>query len=201
MNPLARQLLSQEPLDQRAELRLARRARAGDLVARDALLSASLRLVVLRATSLGKSGDDLDEAVQAGTLGLIAAVDRFDPDRGCRLATYAWPWITSAILELGRREVPLSLLVDLAQADEPPPPSVDVEPAMSHLPRRLAAVVRLRYRLGEQSGPPRTRAEVGERLGLTPRQVRADEAQAMAHLRRRLARVGDRAPRVGADPL
>ena len=48
--------------------------------------------------------------MQSGTLGLIAAVDRFDPDRGCRLATYAWPWITAAIRATVRADPPLGPL-------------------------------------------------------------------------------------------
>ena len=160
--------------------------------------------MALRAHHLGLHGDALDEAMQSGTLGLIAAVDRFDPDRGFRLATYAWPWITAAIRVRARIESPLG------DVDVPAPHVAgdapdDVHPAVEHLPLRLAAVIRLRYRLGEQPGPPRSRKDVAVRLGLTVAQVRADEARAMAHLRARLAKVGGRAPRSladgGVDPL
>ncbi len=200
MVSLARHLLSQPPLDADRERVLAHAARAGDRVARQDLIRASLRLVALRAHHLGLRGDALDEAMQSGTLGLIAAVDRFDPDRGCRLATYAWPWITAAIRVRARIEYPLDT-VDLAAPDEAINPPDDVHPALAHLPLRLAAGIRLRYRLGDQAGPPRPRKEVAERLGLTVAQVRADEARAMTHLRARLAKVGDRAPREGVDPL
>ena len=194
MDSLARHLLSQPPLDADRERMLARAARVGDRGARQDLIRASLRLVALRAHHLGLRGDALDEAMQSGTLGLIAAVDRFDPERGCRLATYAWPWITAAIRVRARLEYPLDA-VDLPAPDEEIDPPDDVHPALAHLPLRLASVIRLRYRLGEPSGPPRTRKEVAMRLGLTVAQVRADEAQAMTHLRGRLAKVGHRAPR------
>ena len=131
--------------------------------------------------------------MQSGTLGLIAAVDRFDPSRGCRLATYAWPWITAAIQATVRADPPLGPL-DLTLSGTTPEPPDDLRPALAHLPLRLAAVLRLRYRLEEPAGPPRTRKEVAMRLGLTVAQVRADEARAMAHLRWRLAKVGGRAP-------
>jgi RNA polymerase sigma factor (sigma-70 family) len=204
VDSLARHVLSQPPLDPDRERALAHAARAGDREARQNLIRASLRLVALRAHHLGLRGDALDEAMQSGTLGLIAAVDRFDPDRGCRLATYAWPWITAAIRVRARIEYPLDT-VDVPDPDEAVEPPDDIHPALAHLPLRLASVIRLRYRLGEPSGPPRSRKEVAMRLGLTVAQVRADEARAITHLRARLAKVGHRAPRSsadgGADPL
>ena len=132
--------------------------------------------------------------MQSGTLGLIAAVDRFDPDRGCRLGTYAWPWITAAIRATVRSDPPTHDL-DTTVSTVTPDPTDDLRPALAHLPIRLAAVIRLRYRLEEPAGPPRSRNEVAQLLGLTVGQVRADEARAMTHLRSRLAKVGHRAPR------
>ncbi len=189
-----RVLLARPPLDPELEQELARAARAGDGAARAALVEGSLRLVALRACGLGLTGEALDEAVQSGTLGLIAAVDRFDPDRGCRLATYAWPWITAALRVSWRPEAPAARIDDTARVTSVEPPD-DLDRLLAHLPLRLAVVLRLRYRLGEPSGPPRARREVAQRLGLSEGQVRADEVRAMTHLRRRLARVGDRAPR------
>ena len=151
--------------------------------------------MALRAHHLGLRGEALDEAVQSGTLGLIAAVDRFDPDRGCRLATYAWPWITAAIRAIRARGSRRTATWDAVDSGTDADPPDDLRPALAHLPLHLAAVIRLRYRLGEPPGPPRTRKEVAMRLGLTVAQVRADEARAMAHLRARLAKVGHRAPR------
>ena len=187
-----RHLLAQPPLDADREQVLARAARAGDREARAQLVRASLRLVALRARSLGLRGDALDEAVQSGTLGLIAAIDRFDPDRGSRLATYAWPWITAAIRTPVRFDISLDAF-DVA-GPEPTEDSVDLGPELAHLPLQVAAVVRLRYGLDEPAGRPRTRKEVAAILGLSVGQVRADEARAMTHLRRLLAKVGRRAP-------
>ncbi len=198
MDSLARQLLSLPPVTADRERALAHAARAGDREARQDLIRASLRLVALRAHHLGLHGDALDEAMQSGTLGLIAAVDRFDPDRGCRLATYAWPWITAAIRVRARIEYPLGE-VEVPDPDEAVEPPDDLHPALAHLPLRLASVIRLRYRLGEPSGPLRSRQEVAMRLGLTVAQVRTDEVRAMTRLRSRLAKVGHRAPRSSAD--
>jgi RNA polymerase sigma factor (sigma-70 family) len=185
--------MSQPSLDPDRERALALAARAGDREARDDLVRESLRLVGLRAHHLGLRGEALDEAMQSGTLGLIAAVDRFDPDRGCRLATYAWPWITAAMRTPVRTDAPLEVF-DVADAGATIDLPDDLRPALAHLPLRLANVISLRYRLGEPAAPPRTRKEVAVRLGLTVGQVRSDEARAMAHLRARLGKVGHRAP-------
>jgi RNA polymerase sigma factor (sigma-70 family) len=191
---LARRLLALPPLSAERERTLARAARAGDRESRARLISESLRLVALRACSLGLRGDALDEAMQSGTLGLIAAVDRFDPDHGSRLATYAWPWITAAIRMRSAVSAPAEAFDVVAHTEHADPPE-DLEPLLGHLPPRMAAVVRLRYRIGEPAGPPRTRKEVAARLGLSVGQVRTDEVRAMTHLRARLARLGHRAPR------
>lgn len=194
-----RRLLSQPPLAAEREDRLARATRAGDRSARDVLVRESLRLVALRARHLGLSGEELDDAVQSGTLGLISAVDRFDPDRGCRLATYAWPWITAAIRAGARPPRPVPL--DVTRDTDVPIPADDLAPALAQLSQRLSCVIRLRYGLDRPGRPPLARPEVARLLGLTVAQVRADEARAMRHLRARLARVGGRAPLEGADPL
>jgi RNA polymerase sigma factor (sigma-70 family) len=186
-------LLAQPPLTPERERTLARAARAGDRAARDALVRESLRLVALRARSLGLRGDTLEEAIQSGTLGLMAAVDRFDPDHGARLATYAWPWITAAIRVSRRADAPTAAVERAGTPNGEP--SEDLGPLLAHLPIRLANVVRLRYGLEEPGGPPRSRREVALCLGLTEAQVRADEARAMRYLRARLDSVGRRAPR------
>src|ERR1044071_8248696 len=81
-----RGILATPPLSRERELELARSARAGSKEARGDLIRLSLRLVAMRARSLGVPAEDFDDALQAGTVALIAAVDRFDPDRGVRLA-------------------------------------------------------------------------------------------------------------------
>ena len=94
-------LMSRAPIAADVEQGLARRARAGDVDARHELIESGLRSVALRARLLGLHGEDLRDAVQAGTIGLIRAVDRFDPDRGARLATYAWRWIGAEMRPAG----------------------------------------------------------------------------------------------------
>ena len=184
-----RQLLATPPLSRDEERELARSARAGDVVARGNLIRLSLRLVAMRVCHLGIPAGDLDDALQAGTLGLITAVDRFDPDRGVRLSTFAWPWITAAI-----RSTTASSPHALAADPPPPDPRGDLDSIVARLPLRLAEVVRLRFRLGESADRLRTHADVAARLNLSVAQVRWAEAQALGRLRDRLARLGDRDP-------
>lgn len=142
---------------------------------------------------LGYRGEAFDDAVQSGCVGLIRAVDRFDPDRGTRLRTYAWWWIGEAM----RAAVPIRE-AELPDEFAAPPQSGDgwTDDRLGEVP----GVLRLRYRIGEEPGPPRPRHEVARLLGLTESQVREQEGRAMRQMRRRLAKVVHRAPAEGADP-
>ena len=80
---------------------------SGDLVARDALLIENLSLVhhVARQLERRLSNElDHDELVSAGTLGLMAAMSSFDPNRGLAFSTFAVPRIRGAILDELRRQ-------------------------------------------------------------------------------------------------
>jgi RNA polymerase primary sigma factor len=79
------------------EKTLARRARRGDLVAKRKLAQANLRLVIHVAKRyIGKGADFLD-LVQEGNVGLMKAVEKFNPNLGFRFSTYATWWIRQAI--------------------------------------------------------------------------------------------------------
>ncbi|MBK8173762.1 MAG: RNA polymerase factor sigma-32 [Rhodospirillales bacterium] len=81
------------------EVDLARRAEAGDGEALRRLVGSHLRYVFKIARRYRGWGLPMNDLVQEGTLGLVQAVRRFDPDRGVRLSTYAMWWIRSAIQE------------------------------------------------------------------------------------------------------
>ena len=84
-----------------AETALAERMADGSVEARAEMIEANLRLVVAIARSYcAEGGPRLLELIQEGNLGLIEAVDRYDPGRGNRLATYAAWCIRGRILEV-----------------------------------------------------------------------------------------------------
>ena len=80
------------------EQSLARGMRNGEDKARERLIVSNLRLVAKIAQEYTDVGLPLMDLIQEGNLGLIQAVDRFDPERGFRLSTYSAWWIRRAIL-------------------------------------------------------------------------------------------------------
>lgn len=86
-------------------LLLAQRMQEGDSQARKSLIECNLRLVVTIAKSYHNPSVELLDLIQEGNLGLIEAVDRFDPMLGNRFSSYAVWWIKKRILLfLGRNE-------------------------------------------------------------------------------------------------
>jgi RNA polymerase sigma-B factor len=77
---------------------LAFRARRGDAGAREPLIAQHLPLARSLARRYRRAGEPLDDLVQVASLGLIKAVDRFDPDRGHSFSTFAQPTIVGELL-------------------------------------------------------------------------------------------------------
>jgi RNA polymerase primary sigma factor len=129
------------------EIELSTRVRRGDLAAREHMIRANLRLVVSIAKNYVNRGLSFMDLIEEGNIGLMKAVEKFDPDAGCRFSTYATWWIKQGI----RRSLVNSVK------------TVRVPSYMSEIVSRWKATsMELNYRLGRQP----TSAEVAEELEL-----------------------------------
>jgi RNA polymerase sigma factor (sigma-70 family) len=189
------------------ERRLARLKDEGDTAARDTLIEANLRLVVAVARRYARPGVPLADLVQEGNLGLIRAVERFDPGHGCRFSTYATWWIWQAVVRgltrlsrdhastvsidqpIGEGDTVVGDLIADEHAARPEvlaadhPRSADTAAAVRRLlPERLRRLLVLRF--GLDGGGGRTLEEVGSAIGVTRERARQLEANALARLER-----------------
>ena len=184
------------PLTPEQELTIATRARQGDSEAREQLIHAHLPLVVRVAKIYMPPCDEIMDLIQEGNIGLIYAVDKFDPTRGTKFSTYAFFWINKHIQRFLNHEpdalVSLDteltdsseyLLLSDTIADRPTIlggqtiPHIDtkieheelqskVREMLSHLPEREREVLRLLY--GLDNYPVLSRNEVAQIIGVTP---------------------------------
>jgi RNA polymerase nonessential primary-like sigma factor len=122
------------------EFETATRARAGDFVARQRMIERNLRLVVSVAKSYMGRGLPLPDLIEEGNLGLIHAIEKFEPERGFRFSTYASWWIRQAIERALVQQtrlirLPVHVVRDLNQV-------LRARRALEALPRDLAQPVR-----------------------------------------------------------
>jgi RNA polymerase primary sigma factor len=140
-------------LTREEELDLGRQVRSGDTRARALLIERNLRLVVSVAKRYRGLGLPFEDLIQEGNLGLMKAVERFDPERGWRFSTYATWWIRQVI---GRA------IEDKGRAIRLP----------THTGEKARKATRTRNELSAQLGREPTDEEVAERLGWTVGEVR-----------------------------
>jgi RNA polymerase primary sigma factor len=134
------------------EVALARRIMRGDQAARQHMIQANLRLVVKIAHDYGNFGLPLLDLISEGNIGLIKAVERFDPDKGGKLSTYAAWWIKQSIKRaLANQSKTIRLPV--------------------HLVDKIARLRKMTYLLQEQLGREPTNDELAHELGLPVNKV------------------------------
>jgi RNA polymerase primary sigma factor len=99
------------------ERRIAYRIRRGNLEAKEALVSANLRLVVFVAKKFSNRGLSLLDLIEEGNLGLIRAAEKYQPSRGFRFSTYATWWIRQSIQRgLANQSATVRVPVHIAEA-------------------------------------------------------------------------------------
>ena len=134
------------------ETELALLASEGCDISRDALVEANMGLVHSIAMSYSGKGIEFDDLVQEGSIGLIKAVDKFDPSKGTRLSTYAYMKI--------KRQIQLSF-TDLSNTVKVP------EYMSNNLIKINSAYMELSHKFGREP----SRVEIAEHLDITERAV------------------------------
>lgn len=143
-----------ELLTKEEEATLAREARAGNGRARSRLVEKNLRLVVSVAARYRGMGLAFEDLIQEGNIGLMKAIERYDPDLGNRFSTYATWWIRQAV---GRA------LSDKGRTIRLP----------VHTGEQVRELTRTRSELLADLGRAPSNVEVAERLGWTAGKVGA----------------------------
>ncbi|GAA5495633.1 RNA polymerase primary sigma factor [Rubritalea squalenifaciens DSM 18772] len=142
-----REISKTELLTPQEEVELAERIKRGDKKARAHMIKANLRLVVKIAQDYSNYGLPLNDLISEGNIGLMKAVERFDPEKGGKLSTYAAWWIKQSIKRaLANQSKTIRLPV--------------------HMVDKIARMRRISNILTEELGREPTDSELAEELGI-----------------------------------
>jgi RNA polymerase primary sigma factor len=165
--------ISQVPLlSPQDEVKLAGQIKRGNKKAREKMITANLRLVVKIAHDFGNYGLPLLDLISEGNIGLMKAVERFDPKKGGKLSTYASWWIKQSIKRaLANQSKTIRLPV--------------------HLVDKIGKIRRVAAQMTEELGHEPTTEELAEELGLPVAKV--------AHLKNVAVRPASLDAKISAD--
>lgn len=201
------------PLTSEEESGLLARLSAGEVAVKSVLIERNLRLVVYIARKFDNTGVHIEDLVSIGTIGLIKAVNTFDPDKKIKLATYASRCIENEILMYLRRnnktraevsfDEPLNvdwdgnelLLSDVLGTEtdiiyKGLEETVDrklLEVALDRLAPREKRIMELRF--GLTDGQEKTQKEVADLLGISQSYISRLEKRIIRKLRREIRRL------------
>ena len=203
------------PLDTEEEARqIARLGGEEEETAKKILIEHNLRLVVYIAKKFDNTSVGVEDLISIGTIGLIKAINTFDPAKKIKLATYASRCIENEILMYLRRnnktrmevsiDEPLNvdwdgnelLLSDILGTEEDTIYR-DLESeaerkllvrAIQRLGRRERAIIKMRFGLGTPDGEEKTQKEVADMLGISQSYISRLEKKIMQRLRREMVK-------------
>lgn len=191
-----------------------RLGKEGDAKARSMLIEHNLRLVVYIAKKFDNTGVGVEDLISIGTIGLIKAINTFNPDKKIKLATYASRCIENEILMYLRRnsktkmevsiDEPLNvdwdgnelLLSDILGTDEDviykdmetEAEHNQLREAISKLSKREQTIVKLRFGIATRDGEEKTQKEVADLLGISQSYISRLEKRIINRLRREIVR-------------
>ena len=189
------------------------RAKQGDMKAREELIAGNLRLVLSVIQRFANRGENADDLFQVGCIGLIKAINTYQPAKNIKLATYASRCIENEILMHLRKtanlksevsfDEPLNtdwdgnelLLSDILGTESElvmKPIEADVDrqllsDALEKLEDREREIITLRF--GLDGRPERTQKEVADRLGISQSYISRLEKRIISRLKREILRM------------
>lgn len=199
-----------KPLTPEEEKELLNRMKAGSIEARNALVEWNLRLVAHIVKKFDKKGEDLEDLISIGTIGLIKAINTYDADKQTRLATYAARCIENEVLmhlrttKKLKREVMLYdpigsdregnelSLIDIFGTDsdyvfdqvELQADQAELQDKLKYLSKREKQVLMLRYGLGQSER--KTQREISQKMGISRSYVSRIEKRALSKLQEKM---------------
>ena len=202
------------PLDAQAEQRALADLAAGRAGARDLLITHNLRLVVYIAKKFETPSAGIEDMISIGTIGLIKAVNTFEPSKKIKLATYASRCIENEILMYLRKssnrrqdasiDEPLNtdndgnelLLMDVLTSDQPQvgeelerhAERAALRCAVAKLAPRERRIMELRFGLNQET--EHTQKEVADALGISQSNISRLEKRIIRRLRQELETAG-----------